>query len=141
MLDSVGAYLLIFWVAYFLMKLHQMYLFKCGKNPHLPFLIDFAFSLDWQNVKKKIRISSFSKHSSFYFCKLNLPEFVNNISVLIIQRDCKRSIFFPRQSSRNIQLNNLWNSFLTTQVIMKIIHEKKLKSFTLHLRLFHWPKY
>lgn len=130
------------WVAYFLMKLHQMYLFKCGKNPHLPFLIDFAFSLDWQNVKKKkIRISSFSKHSSFYFCKLNLPEFVNNISVLIIQRDCKRSIFFPRQSSRNIQLNNLWNSFLTTQVIMKIIHEKKLKSFTLHLRLFHWPKY
>lgn len=77
------------------MKLHQMYLFKCGKNPHLPFLIDFAFSLDWQNVKKKkIRIRSFSKHSSFYFCKLNLPEFVNNISVLIIQRDCKRSIFF-----------------------------------------------
>lgn len=77
------------------MKLHQMYLFKCGKNPHLPFLIDFALSLDWQNVeKKKIRIRSFSKHSSFYFCKLNLPEFVNNISVLIIQRDCKRSIFF-----------------------------------------------
>lgn len=35
------------------MKLHQMYLFKCGKNPHLPFLIDFAFSLDWQNVKKE----------------------------------------------------------------------------------------
>lgn len=78
------------------MKLHQMYLFKCGKNPHLPFLIDFVFGLDWQNVKKRkrIRIEFFSKHSSFYFCKLNLPEFVNNISVLIIQRDCKRSIFF-----------------------------------------------
>lgn len=35
------------------MKLHQMYLFKCGKNPLLPFLIDFVFGLDWQNVKKK----------------------------------------------------------------------------------------
>lgn len=48
------------------MKLHQTYLFKCGKNPHLPFLIDFSVLID-KMYKKEYTKSLSQNIAAFTF--------------------------------------------------------------------------